>query len=74
VSLPTVLPAPLGRDEVRELQSRLRALGFAPGPVDGIAGGKTEVALQRYRESRRLGERLAARELLERLRAEPPSR
>ncbi len=63
--------APLGRDEVREVQSRLTALGFAAGPADGIAGPQTQAALRRYAESRRLPGRDLDRGLLQRLRAEP---
>jgi hypothetical protein len=33
--------APLGRDDVREIQARLRSFGFNPGPVDGT-GRMTE--------------------------------
>jgi len=40
--------------EVREVQGRLRAMGFNPGPVDGIVGPLTENAAQQYRRARGL--------------------
>jgi peptidoglycan hydrolase-like protein with peptidoglycan-binding domain len=40
--------------ELRTLQSKLDGLGFKPGVVDGIAGGRTLDALNRYRASRML--------------------
>lgn len=61
---------PLTRDEVREIQSRLTALGFATGPADGVAGPRTQAALQRYVEARRLPGRELDRTLLRRLRAD----
>jgi peptidoglycan hydrolase-like protein with peptidoglycan-binding domain len=33
---------------VRQLQRRLRRLGFAPGPVDGLFGPLTHAAVQRF--------------------------
>jgi hypothetical protein len=48
----TPRPSPLGRDEIREVQKRLRGFGFNPGPVDGVAGRQTEIAAQRYLEDR----------------------
>jgi N-acetyl-anhydromuramyl-L-alanine amidase AmpD len=33
------------------LQRRLRALGYDPGPIDGIDGPKTQAALRKYREA-----------------------
>ena len=44
--------APLRRDEVREIQARLRSFGFNPGPVDGAAGRMTEGAVRRYQRDR----------------------
>lgn len=38
---------PVSAVDIRGLQLRLRALGFDPGPVDGIAGTKTKAAFQR---------------------------
>ncbi len=70
---PSPSPAPaLGRKEVREVQTRLRALGFNPGPVDGDAGRMTATAVTAYQEKRGLpqtGE--LDRALLDQLRREP---
>ena len=38
-----------GREDVRLLQSQLKAAGFDPGPLDGVLGAKTKSALQQYR-------------------------
>lgn len=40
--------------DLRKLQSKLEGLGFEPGTVDGIAGGRTLDALNRYREAQML--------------------
>ena len=64
--------SPLQSDAVREIQTRLRSLGFNPGPVDGTAGRLTEVAVRRYQQARsqpQTGE--IDRRLLEQLRQEP---
>jgi peptidoglycan hydrolase-like protein with peptidoglycan-binding domain len=37
------------REEIRLLQLKLKAAGFDPGPADGIAGPKTNSALEQYR-------------------------
>lgn len=39
---------------VRELQAFLRAIGYAPGPVDGIYGSKTVNAVKKFQTSRNL--------------------
>jgi peptidoglycan hydrolase-like protein with peptidoglycan-binding domain/anti-sigma regulatory factor (Ser/Thr protein kinase) len=39
---------PASADDVRALQRRLRQLGFAPGPIDGLFGPLTEGAVQRF--------------------------
>ncbi len=65
-----VTSLPLTREEVREIQSRLAALGFAAGPPDGVVGPRTQAALQRYGEARRLPVRDLDRTLLLRLRAD----
>ena len=57
--------------EVRELQRRLRAAGFDPGPLDGSAGPTTTNAARQYQRARGLavtGE--VDRDLLARLREE----
>lgn len=73
---PAVEPAPnqaaLRRDEMREIQARLRSFGFNPGPVDGVPGLMTEDAVQHYQRHR--GQRQTGtvdRELLEQLRQDP---
>jgi len=39
---------------VRQLQSKLQVLGFDPGVIDGIPGGRTLDALNHYRETKNL--------------------
>jgi peptidoglycan hydrolase-like protein with peptidoglycan-binding domain len=59
--------------EVREVQSRLRAMGFNPGPVDGSVGPLTENAAKRYQRARGLEVTGAVdRNLLAQLRQETP--
>jgi peptidoglycan hydrolase-like protein with peptidoglycan-binding domain len=43
-----------GSQRVRSIQRRLRALGYAPGPVDGLFGPRTEHAVTRFQTDRRL--------------------
>ncbi|MGC4117976.1 MAG: peptidoglycan DD-metalloendopeptidase family protein [Myxococcales bacterium] len=38
-------------DSVRELQTRLKAEGYDPGPVDGDFGPKTAAAVRRYQQA-----------------------
>lgn len=75
VATPAVVETPppsLNRDEIRELQTKLRGFGFNPGPVDGAAGPMTLAAATRYREDRGLGQgEVIDRDLLEDLRADP---
>ena len=40
------------REEVRELQIKMRSLGFDPGSIDGIYGPKTKLAYENYTASR----------------------
>ena len=42
---------PLNRDEIRELQIRLKEMGFDPGPADGVPGARTRAALVRLQTS-----------------------
>src|SRR5262245_33402116 len=58
--------------DVREVQARLRAFGFEPGPVDGVAGRQTEAAVRRYQQSRTQWQTgKVDSELLEQLRRDP---
>ena len=62
---------PLSKDEVKELQGKLGAVGFAVGPIDGIVGPQTQAALRRYAEARSLAKPPeATQETLLRLRSE----
>jgi peptidoglycan hydrolase-like protein with peptidoglycan-binding domain len=38
----------LTREEVRQLQLRLKSAGFDPGPADGVVGARTKGAFNRY--------------------------
>ena len=65
----------LGRNEILELQTQLKALGLSPDPLDGVAGPWTAAAVRRYEESRgKLPTGFVDRDLLKRLQREPPSR
>ena len=69
---PAPNPAPLRRDEVREVQARLLSFGFNPGPVDGVLGVMTEEAVMHYQRHR--GQTQTGtidRQLLEQLRQDP---
>ena len=61
---------PLSKDEIKELQGKLGAVGFTAGPVDGIVGPQTQAALRRYAQSRSLAKPEATQETLLRLRTE----
>jgi peptidoglycan hydrolase-like protein with peptidoglycan-binding domain len=37
----------LSREEIRQIQARLKAVGFDPGPIDGVLGPKTRSVLLR---------------------------
>ena len=50
--LATPIDIPLDRGEILDVQTRLKALGFNPGPLDGAAGPMTAAAAKRYAESR----------------------
>jgi peptidoglycan hydrolase-like protein with peptidoglycan-binding domain len=72
---PTPAPAPLGRGEVREIQTLLLRFGFDPGPVDGAAGRLTEAAVSKYQEARALPQTgKPDRALLDQLREDPASK
>ena len=69
---PTENRPPLRRDEVREVQARLRFFGFNPGRDDGVPGPTTKGAVMRYQQDR--GQPQAGtvdRQLLEQLRRDP---
>lgn len=59
-NVPTAPPAsaapidvsPLTLDEVREVQTWLKAFGLDPGPIDGLAGPLTTAAIKRYESAR----------------------
>jgi N-acetylmuramoyl-L-alanine amidase len=66
----------LGSDEVKEVQARLKAFGFYPGPADGIVGVLTQNAALRYQQARgQPQEGTIDRSLLEQLRQDsrPPA-
>ena len=48
------LSGPLGPRAVRQVQQRLRALGFYRGGVDGMWGAGTQAALERFQQGRGL--------------------
>jgi peptidoglycan hydrolase-like protein with peptidoglycan-binding domain len=62
-------PAALTPDEIRELQDKLTAVGFDPGPIDGTMGRQTRRAVREYTEARALPN--TPRDLLDYLRTEP---
>jgi peptidoglycan hydrolase-like protein with peptidoglycan-binding domain len=41
-------------DDVLEIQKKLQAKGFDPGPIDGIFGSKTDSAVRRFQEANKL--------------------
>lgn len=57
-----------GNGLVREVQQRLKDLGYDPGPVDGIPGKQTEAAVRRFQQDNNLPVNgVASHELLESL-------
>jgi hypothetical protein len=40
----------LDRKKVRRVQAALRAKGFDPGPINGVVGAKTKVAVQKFQD------------------------
>jgi peptidoglycan hydrolase-like protein with peptidoglycan-binding domain len=66
---------PLTTSEVRDLQARLKALGFDPGDIDGILGPQTVTAIRRFEASRSLTPTgNVDRRTLQRLKEAGPSR
>jgi peptidoglycan hydrolase-like protein with peptidoglycan-binding domain len=45
---------PLSAAAIRDVQARLRQLGYYGGPIDGVWGSGTRYALERFQQSRRL--------------------
>lgn len=45
---------PLGKEEIRRIQARLKTAGFDPGPIDGILGPKTRAVLLRVQAGCRI--------------------
>jgi peptidoglycan hydrolase-like protein with peptidoglycan-binding domain len=45
------VPGMTAGPDVRQLQRNLAARGFDPGPADGVFGGATELALQRWQQA-----------------------
>lgn len=43
-----------GANDVRSIQSGLAALGYRPGPADGVAGTRTREAILQYQRDHRL--------------------
>lgn len=48
------VPEPLSPAAVRNVQQRLRAMGFYRGPVDGMWGAGTQGAIERFQQGRGL--------------------
>jgi hypothetical protein len=59
-------------NDIRELQGRLRSLGFDPGAIDGANGPKTAAAVKRYQQAHGLQPTgIADKDMLAELRQEP---
>jgi hypothetical protein len=48
--LETAAPIPTGTGLIKEIQRTLSALGYDPGPVDGLTDGPTTNAIRTYQE------------------------
>lgn len=69
---PTHLP-PLSVADIRDLQTRLNALGYDAGVADGIAGRRTKTALQDFQKARGfLADGYPTQEMLAAVRAGAP--
>jgi peptidoglycan hydrolase-like protein with peptidoglycan-binding domain len=44
----------LTKDEIRQVQERLKAEGVDPGPADGVLNAQTQAALREYQNKRGL--------------------
>jgi peptidoglycan hydrolase-like protein with peptidoglycan-binding domain len=51
---PTATTGDLPRERVQQVQERLAAAGFDPGPADGAMGPRTRAALRAFQEARGL--------------------
>jgi len=47
-------PSAYADSTVLHIQQRLKDLGYAPGPLDGVFGGKTETAIERFQQEQEL--------------------
>jgi putative peptidoglycan binding protein len=69
---PTVSKGKLEGYEIMEIQTRLKALGLNPGPLDGLSGAQTVTAIKQYEASKsRPQTGKLDRDLLKQLRQEP---
>jgi len=41
---------------VRDLQEALHALGYDPGPADGVFGARTETAVKKFQQAREIAD------------------
>jgi peptidoglycan hydrolase-like protein with peptidoglycan-binding domain len=57
-------------NEARDLQSRLKAAGFDPGPIDGVVGRRTTEAARHYSQTHPVSDAGPSKDLVGRLRAE----
>jgi peptidoglycan hydrolase-like protein with peptidoglycan-binding domain len=53
-TVPAATPATLSRAAVRNVQARLRTLGFYRGSADGVWGPGTQAAIERFQQGRGL--------------------
>jgi len=53
-AIPVSMPDPLSAAVVRNVQQRLRALGFYRGAVDGLWGAATQTSIERFQQGRGL--------------------
>jgi peptidoglycan hydrolase-like protein with peptidoglycan-binding domain len=75
VAKPEVAVPPKGKlegYEVMEIQTRLKAVGLNPGPLDGVVGGQTASAIKEYEAAKgKPSTGKPDRDLLKQLRQEP---
>lgn len=51
---PSIKPTSLSRSEISNIQSRLKEIGFDPGPIDGLYGPRTEGAIKAFQSAQGL--------------------